>query len=166
MQLSFSHFKISFGLAEKSISQVSIHFFFALLTPFFKMNTMQYRNNHSEERILRSGKVNRGGNGYQDDYSSYHRGNNQTQQFSNSEIQHHRPPPQKKTKRAVSETKKKYVASRQKWRCGNCSQMLEATFEVDHKVELQNGGTNHVDNLWALCPNCHREKGIMNKIQQ
>ena len=68
--------------------------------------------------------------------------------------------------RSVSETKKKYVASRQKWRCGNCSQMLEATFEVDHKVELQNGGSNHVDNLWALCPNCHREKGIMNKIQQ
>ena len=47
-----------------------------------------------------------------------------------------------------------------------CGQMLEATFEVDHKVELQNGGTNHVDNLWALCPNCHREKGLMNKIQQ
>lgn len=68
--------------------------------------------------------------------------------------------------RSVSETKKKYVASRQKWRCGKCGQMLEATFEVDHKVELQNGGTNHVDNLWALCPNCHREKGLMNKIQQ
>ena len=30
---------------------------------------------------------------------------------------------------------------------------------------MQNGGTNHVDNLWALCPNCHREKGLMNKIQ-
>jgi len=68
--------------------------------------------------------------------------------------------------RSVSETKKKYVASRQKWKCGACAQMLGATFEVDHKIELQDGGTNHVDNLWALCPNCHREKGLMNKIQQ
>tara|TARA_A100001011_G_C14204175_1_gene797044 strand:- start:637 stop:1194 length:558 start_codon:yes stop_codon:yes gene_type:complete len=70
------------------------------------------------------------------------------------------------SKRSVSETKKKYVASKQSWKCGGCQNMLGATFEVDHKVELQNGGTNHVDNLWALCPNCHREKGLMNKIQQ
>ncbi len=68
--------------------------------------------------------------------------------------------------RSVSETKKKYVASQQKWMCGKCNNMLGATFEVDHKVELQNGGTNHVNNLWALCPNCHREKGLMNKILQ
>ena len=67
--------------------------------------------------------------------------------------------------RSVSETKKKYVASRQKWKCGKCGNMLDATYEVDHKIELQNGGTNHVDNLWALCPNCHREKGLMAKIQ-
>jgi 5-methylcytosine-specific restriction endonuclease McrA len=44
--------------------------------------------------------------------------------------------------------------------------MLGATFEVDHVVELQHGGTNHVNNLMALCPNCHREKGLMNKIEQ
>jgi hypothetical protein len=68
--------------------------------------------------------------------------------------------------RSVSETKKKYVASRQKWKCGKCGTMLDATYEVDHKIELQNGGTNHVDNLWALCPNCHREKGLMAKILQ
>ena len=68
--------------------------------------------------------------------------------------------------RSVSETKKKYVASSQQWKCGKCGNMLDATFEVDHKIELQDGGTNHVDNLWALCPNCHRQKGLMNKIQQ
>ena len=51
-------------------------------------------------------------------------------------------------------------------KCGKCGNMLDATFEVDHKIELQDGGTNHVDNLWALCPNCHRQKGLMNKIQQ
>jgi hypothetical protein len=72
----------------------------------------------------------------------------------------------KKTTRCVSETKKKYVASNQKWKCGKCGNMLGATFEVDHIVELQHGGTNHVSNLMALCPNCHREKGLMNKITQ
>ena len=68
--------------------------------------------------------------------------------------------------RSVSETKKKYVASNQGWKCGGCNSILDATFEVDHKIELQHGGTNHVDNLWALCRNCHGKKGLMHKIQQ
>lgn len=68
--------------------------------------------------------------------------------------------------RSVSETKKKYVASRQGWKCGDCNSMLDATFEVDHIKDLQYGGTNHVDNLRALCRNCHGKKGLMNKIKQ
>lgn len=61
-------------------------------------------------------------------------------------------------KRAVSETKKKYVASNQNWHCGHCGTTLNHTFEVDHIVSLHNGGSNEVDNLVALCPTCHREK--------
>ena len=68
--------------------------------------------------------------------------------------------------RSVSETKKKYVASSQGWKCASCGNMLGATFEVDHKRDLQFGGTNHVDNLAALCPNCHRDKGVLQKINQ
>tara|TARA_B100000795_G_C22802099_1_gene442517 strand:+ start:1426 stop:1980 length:555 start_codon:yes stop_codon:yes gene_type:complete len=68
--------------------------------------------------------------------------------------------------RSVSETKKKYVASNQKWKCKGCDTMLDATFEVDHIKDLQYGGTNHVDNLRALCRNCHGKKGMMDKIQQ
>lgn len=68
--------------------------------------------------------------------------------------------------RSVSETKKKYVASSQGWKCADCGNMLGATFEVDHKRDLQFGGTNHVDNLAALCPNCHRDKGVLQKINQ
>tara|TARA_Y100000816_G_C26103974_1_gene585970 strand:- start:3026 stop:3583 length:558 start_codon:yes stop_codon:yes gene_type:complete len=68
--------------------------------------------------------------------------------------------------RSVSETKKKYVASNQGWKCASCGNMLGATFEVDHKRDLQFGGTNHVDNLAALCPNCHRDKGVLQKISQ
>ena len=69
-----------------------------------------------------------------------------------------------KHKRCVSESKKKYVAAQQQWKCDMCNSMLDATFEVDHKVELQFGGSNHVSNLAALCPNCHRKKTLQNNI--
>ena len=42
--------------------------------------------------------------------------------------------------------------------------MLGATFEVDHIKDLQYGGTNHVDNLAALCPNCTEIKDITTLI--
>jgi hypothetical protein len=62
------------------------------------------------------------------------------------------------TKRSVSETKKKYVASNQNWKCGNCKSQLDHTFEIDHKVRLEYGGGNDVQNLIALCRNCHGRK--------
>ena len=62
------------------------------------------------------------------------------------------------TKRCVSETKKKYVAAEQGWKCGACKIQLPAWFEVDHKIRLDNGGSNHVDNLVALCRDCHGKK--------
>ena len=74
------------------------------------------------------------------------------------------PPKQQQHKRSVSETKKKYVASSQNWTCKNCHEKLEATFEVDHVIELQDGGTNDIDNLVALCRNCHGKKGMFRKI--
>ena len=64
----------------------------------------------------------------------------------------------KTTKRSVSETKKKYVASNQEWKCGNCRAQLDHTFEIDHKVRLEYGGGNDVQNLIALCRNCHGKK--------
>ena len=59
------------------------------------------------------------------------------------------------TKRSVSETKKKYVASQQDWKCGHCKSQLDHTFEIDHRVRLEYGGGNDVQNLIALCRNCH-----------
>ena len=32
------------------------------------------------------------------------------------------------------------------------------TYEIDHKLRLDEGGTNDVNNLIALCPSCHRHK--------
>jgi len=70
----------------------------------------------------------------------------------------------KATKRSVSETKKKFVASRQNWKCGDCNEQLSAWFEVDHKVRLEYGGSNHVDNLVALCRECHGRKTTMENL--
>ena len=64
----------------------------------------------------------------------------------------------KNVKRSVSETKKKYVAAQQGWNCGACKKQLPAWFEVDHKIRLDNGGSNNVDNLVALCRDCHGKK--------
>ena len=70
----------------------------------------------------------------------------------------------KATKRSVSETKKKYVASQQDWKCNGCKQQLNAWFEVDHKVRLEHGGGNEVDNLVALCRECHGKKTAMENL--
>lgn len=68
------------------------------------------------------------------------------------------------TKRSVSETKKKYVASQQNWKCGHCEEQLKATFQVDHKVDLRYGGSNHVSNLVALCTECHAQKTMQSNL--
>ena len=65
---------------------------------------------------------------------------------------------QERVKRSVSETKKKFVASRQQWKCLECQQSLPGTFQVDHIIPLENHGTNDIQNLRALCPNCHAAK--------
>lgn len=82
------------------------------------------------------------------------------------------PPQQKRmlnsgndnVKRSVSETKKKWVASQQSWKCGMCQTQLQAWFEVDHRIGLEHGGTNHVNNLVALCRDCHGKKTMMNRL--
>jgi hypothetical protein len=72
--------------------------------------------------------------------------------------------PTNSKKRSVSETKKKFVASKQNWCCGNCSKQLNAWFEVDHKLRLEHGGSNEVNNLVALCRECHGEKTAMENL--
>jgi hypothetical protein len=69
-----------------------------------------------------------------------------------------------KTKRSVSETKKKFVAARQDWCCNDCKNQLSAWFEVDHVIRLENGGDNHIDNLVALCRECHGKKTALENL--
>tara|TARA_Y100000591_G_scaffold70138_2_gene58236 strand:+ start:3652 stop:4194 length:543 start_codon:yes stop_codon:yes gene_type:complete len=67
-------------------------------------------------------------------------------------------------KRSVSETKKKFVAAQQNWKCAGCNCQLPAWFEVDHKIRLDRGGDNHISNLEALCRDCHGKKTAMESI--
>lgn len=70
----------------------------------------------------------------------------------------------KATKRSVSETKKKFVAAQQNWKCGDCQNQLTAWFEVDHIKRLEYGGGNDVGNLVALCRECHGKKTAMENM--
>ena len=70
-----------------------------------------------------------------------------------------------KQRRVVSETKKKYVASQQGWKCDTCGNQLTHTYEVDHKIDLRFGGTNHITNLRAQCVGCHKAKTVEHKLQ-
>lgn len=69
-----------------------------------------------------------------------------------------------KTKRSVSESKKKWVAAYQNWTCGECKRQLPAWFEIDHRIRLEHGGSNHVDNLVALCRDCHGKKTMIENL--
>jgi hypothetical protein len=68
------------------------------------------------------------------------------------------------TARSVSGTKKKWIAAQQGWKCNDCHTQLDAWFEVDHKVRLADGGSNNVDNLVALCRNCHGKKTTIENL--
>jgi hypothetical protein len=112
---------------------------FSMVTPFLNLTgSSMPESDYREQRIMQSG------------------GNE------------HLPQPMQQqqgaTKRSVSETKKKWVASQQNWSCNHCNQQLPAWFEVDHKVRLEYGGSNHVDNLEALCRDCHGKKTAMEKF--
>ena len=67
-------------------------------------------------------------------------------------------------KRNLSETNKKVVASNQQWTCNMCKKMLDASYEVDHINPLYKGGNNDMNNLQALCRNCHGNKTINDKL--
>lgn len=75
-------------------------------------------------------------------------------------------PIKKVAKRAYSTTHRIEVAYKSKYKCNACDTLLPPTFEVDHIVELRDGGTDTYDNLQALCPNCHSLKTRANTLKR
>ena len=68
--------------------------------------------------------------------------------------------------RKVSDQLKKIVASQQRWNCKKCKSILDATYEVDHIIALEDGGNNDIHNLQALCRNCHGRKTMEDNIKR
>ena len=96
---------------------------------------------------------------------NYNQNQNQNQNQNNNQRNFiHQNNVPKKVKRSVSESKKKYIASNQKWRCAHCQNLLDNTYEVDHIIALYRGGTNDLTNLEALCRNCHGIKTFREKM--
>ena len=66
-----------------------------------------------------------------------------------------------KSRRRVTPLTKKIVASNQKWKCKKCHETLDFSYEIDHIIPLYGGGSNDVNNLQALCRNCHGKKTLL-----
>jgi hypothetical protein len=69
--------------------------------------------------------------------------------------------------RKDNETQKQRIAWLEDHTCQVCGFICEYTrgdgttgwiYEVDHIIDKSLGGTEAMDNLWVLCPNCHRKK--------
>jgi len=125
-----------------------------VLSPFmdFTNQTPFIQNNHNQDE-----------SSYNNLQSSFLQPQQQQQQ-QQQQINRLMESGKKGTKRCVSETKKKFVASQQGWLCGHCKKQLPAWFEVEHKIRLETGGSNHVDNLVALCRDCHGRKTAMENL--
>jgi len=70
-------------------------------------------------------------------------------------------------KRVLSRSMRIEIAYRQQYACRLCTLFpIPPTFEVDHIVELQDGGQDTASNLQALCPQCHRDKTRLNRLRK
>lgn len=70
-------------------------------------------------------------------------------------------------KRALSRSMRVEIAYRQEYKCRRCNLFpIPPNFEIDHIIELQDGGKDVVSNLQALCPACHKEKTRLNRLRK
>lgn len=78
-----------------------------------------------------------------------------------------KPYSKKIPKRVLSRSLRVEVAYRQNYTCNACGVFpIPPNFEVDHIIELQDGGQDVSQNLQALCPGCHAEKTRLNRLRK
>jgi len=70
-------------------------------------------------------------------------------------------------KRTLSRSMRIEIAYRQEYKCRACGLFpIPPNFEVDHIIELQDGGADVSENFQALCPACHAEKTRLNRLRK
>ena len=69
------------------------------------------------------------------------------------------------SKRRYSTSHRIEIAYKSLYKCNMCCKILPPCFEVDHIVELHEGGEDAYENLQALCPNCHAKKTRANVLK-
>ena len=116
-----------------------------------------YRNQQNNNNNFNQNNNNYRTQQNQNNNNNFNQNNNNFNRNNNNFIQ-------KTHKRNVSESKKKFIASNQRWRCSHCNTLLDNTYEVDHIIALYKGGTNELNNLEALCRNCHGKKTFREKM--
>lgn len=62
-----------------------------------------------------------------------------------------------KTKRRLNSCKL-YIMYKQKYQCNTCKILLTPYCEIDHILALHKGGKDEIENLQALCSECHDKK--------
>ena len=69
-------------------------------------------------------------------------------------------------KRAYSTSHRIEIAYKTKYKCNMCKLLLPPTFQIDHIIELCDGGKDEYSNLQPLCPNCHALKTRANILRR
>jgi len=70
-------------------------------------------------------------------------------------------------KRVLSRSLRIEIAFRQSYACNACGLFpIPPNFEIDHIMELQDGGQDVSENLQALCPACHAQKTRLNRLRK
>jgi len=58
----------------------------------------------------------------------------------------------------VTQITKTQIAASQKWCCLICTTLFTGIFHMDHTIPLSFGGEDNLENVTALCVQCHAEK--------
>ena len=69
------------------------------------------------------------------------------------------------TRGHLSEGRKRILAAEQDYKCAICQHQLPSCWQLDHKVPLHLGGSNHVENFQVLCGSCHDSKSQREMIE-
>ena len=73
----------------------------------------------------------------------------------------------KRKKRTWTPDQKRVAAASVGWRCQHCNQILNAAFECDHRIPLEQGGADDIrTNCDVLCSNCHSLKTQQERMER